>query len=112
MLKELKKLKCGEILENVDMKKYTTYKAGGKALAMIFPKDIESLIKLLKYIKENNIKYKVLGKGSNVLFGDSLYDVIIIKLDEFDNLEINNTKIVVGAGYGLTKLSLKCARLG
>lgn len=112
MIKELKKLKCGEVLENVDMKKYTTYKAGGRALAMVFPKNIACLIKLLKYIKENNIKYKVLGKGSNVLFGDSLYEGIIIKLDEFDNLEIDGTKIVVGSGYSLTKLSLKCARLG
>jgi len=112
MIKELKKLKCGEILENVDMRKYTTYKAGGKAKIMVFPKNLESLIKLLKYIKENNIKYKVLGKGSNVLFGDSLYEGIIIKLDSFDNLEINENKIIVGAGYSLIKLSLKCARLG
>lgn len=112
MIKELKKLKCGEIIENVDMRKYTTYKAGGKAKFMAFPKNIDCLVKLLKYIKENNIKYKVLGKGSNVLFGDSLYDGIIIKLDEFNHLEIDDTKIVVGAGYSLIKLSLKCAKLG
>lgn len=112
MIEDLKKLKCGEILENVDMKKYTTYKAGGNALAMVFPKNIENLIKLLKYIKTNKIKYKILGNGSNVLFGDSLYEGIIIKLDKFDNLEINDTKIIVGAGYSLIKLSLKCARLG
>ena len=112
MIKELKKLKCGEVLENVDMRKYTTYKAGGKAHAMVFPKNVESLVKLLKYIKEKNIKYKVLGKGSNVLFGDALYEGIIIKLDAFDNLEIIGSKIVVGAGYSLIKLALKCAKLG
>lgn len=112
MIKELKKLKCGEVLENVDMKKYTTYKAGGKALAMVFPKNVKNLIELLNYIKKNNIKYKILGKGSNVLFSDSLYDGIIIKLDEFDNLEINDNIITVGAGYSLIKLSLKCAKLG
>ena len=112
MIQELSKLKCGEIKENVDMKKYTTYKAGGKALAMIYPKNLDELIKLLRYIKKNNIKYKVLGNGSNVIFSDSLYEGIIIKLDNFNNLEINDTKIIVGAGYSLTKLSLKCARLG
>ena len=112
MIKELTELKCGEIKENVDMKKYTTYKAGGTAKLMVFPKNIDELIKLLKYIKTNNIKHKVLGNGSNVIFSDSLYDGIIIKLDKFDNLEINNTTITVGAGYSLTKLSLKCARLG
>ena len=112
MIEELKKLECGEILENVDMRKYTTYKAGGKAKLMVFPKNVDALIKVIKYIKKNNIKYKILGKGSNVLFGDSLYDGIIIKLDEFKNIEINGTKIVVEAGYSLIKLSLQCARLG
>jgi len=112
MIKELKKLKCGEVLENVDIKKHTTYKVGGKVKAMVYPKNIASLIKLLEYIKKNNIKYKILGKGSNVLFSDSLYDGIIIKLDAFDNLEIDGTKVVVGAGYSSIKLSLKCAKLG
>lgn len=112
MIKELNELKCGEIKEHVDMRKYTTYKAGGKAKLMVFPKNIDQLIKLLTYIKKNNIKYKVLGNGSNVVFSDSLYDGIIIKLDEFNALEINDNVINVGAGYSLTKLALKCARLG
>lgn len=109
---EIKKLDCGEIIENVDLKKYTTYKAGGTARLLIIPKNVEELIKLLKYIKENSIKYKILGKGSNVLFGDELYDGIIIKLDEFKNVEINGNYITVGAGYSLIKLSLQMARLG
>lgn len=111
-IEEIKKLDCGEILENVDMKKYTTYKAGGNARLLIMPKNIEDLIKLLKYIKDNKIKYKILGKGSNVLFGDELYDGIIIKLDELKNIEIEDNVIKVGAGYSLVKLSLQAARLG
>ena len=35
MIKELTELKCGEIKENVDMRKYTTYKAGGTAKLMV-----------------------------------------------------------------------------
>lgn len=112
MIEEVKKLKCGEIIENVDMSKYTTYKAGGLARLMVFPKNINNLIKLLKYIQENKIKYKILGRGSNVLFGDELYDGIIIKLDEFKDIEIKDTTIIVGAGYSLVKLSLQAARLG
>ena len=112
MIKELNKIKCGEIKEYVDMKKYTTYKAGGQVRYMIFPKNIGELTRLLEFIKKNNIKYKVLGKGSNVIFSDSLYDGIIIKLDKFDDLEINKNVIKVGAGYSLIKLALKCAKLG
>lgn len=112
MIEKIKKLKIGKIIENPIMKKYTTYKVGGEALAIVYPDDVNSLIKLLKYLNENNIKYKVLGNGSNVIFKDELYDGIIINLSKLDKFEVNDTVITVGAGYNLTKLSLKVARLG
>lgn len=112
MVEEIKKIKCGKILENVDIKKYTTYKAGGTVRLMVFPKNIKELINLITYIQKNNLKYKVLGKGSNVIFSDGIYDGIIIKLDEFDDVKIDGTTIIVGAGYSLIKLSLQAARLG
>jgi UDP-N-acetylmuramate dehydrogenase len=39
-------------------------------------------------IKKYNIKYKVIGNGSNVIFSDKDYDGIIIKLDNFDYFEL------------------------
>lgn len=112
MIDKIKKLKIGKIVENPIMKKYTTYKVGGEALAMIYPDDVDSLIKLLKYLNQNSIKYKILGNGSNVIFKDELYDGVIINLSKLDNFEVDDTVITVGAGYNLTKLSLKVARLG
>lgn len=112
MVEEIKKIKCGKILENVDIRKYTTYKAGGTVRLMVFPKNVKELVNLITYIQKNNIKYKVLGKGSNVIFSDGMYDGIIIKLDEFDDVKIDGTTITVGAGYSLIKLSLQAARLG
>jgi len=110
-IKEIKKLKVGEILENVDLKKYTTYKAGGKATLLVKPKDVDKLIILLKYLREHNIKHKILGNGSNLVFSDSLYDGVLIKLDSLDKLEIKGTKVIVGAGYNLIKLAIKTANL-
>ena len=37
----IKKIKCGKILENVDLKKYTTYKLESTAKYMVFPKNVE-----------------------------------------------------------------------
>ena len=42
----------------------------------------------------------------------SKYDGIIIKLSSLDNIEISDTKITVGAGYQLIKLSLLTAKRG
>lgn len=112
IIDNLKKLHIGKVLDNILMKNYTTYKVGGKVICMCIPDDEESLIKLLKYLKENNIKYKILGNGSNVIFNDSGYNGVIIKLDNFNNLTITKNKVVVGAGYMLNKLSLRVSRLG
>ena len=43
---EIKKLKIGKVIENIDLKKYTTYKAGGIGRVLVIPNDIDSLKKL------------------------------------------------------------------
>lgn len=109
MVAELKKLKCGKIYEDVDLKKITSYKLKGKAKCVIIPNDQKGLINLFDYIKKKKLKYKIIGGGSNLIF-DGDYDGILIRLDKFDHLKIEDTKIVVGAGYNLIRLALKCAR--
>ena len=110
---KIKQMDIGKLVENVSLKEHTTYKVGGTAKCFVYPKDVKSLIKVLKYIKQNNIKFKLLGNGSNTLFSDKVYDGIIIKLDKLDEVDIKkNNTIVVGAGYNLMKLSAMVARRG
>ena len=104
-IKEIISLHLGKVLINEKISNYTTYRVGGKARAIVYPKGEDELIKLVSLLKEKNIKYFVLGNGSNVLFSDSLYDGIIIKLDNFNKISIEANIITVGAGYPLVKLS-------
>ena len=104
-IKEIISLHLGKVLINEKLSNYTTYRVGGKVRAIIYPKGEEELIKLVGLLKEKDIKYFVLGNGSNVLFSDELYDGIIIKLDNFNKISINDNEITVGAGYPLIKLS-------
>lgn len=110
IIEQLKKENIGKIEENISLAKYTTYKAGGLASLIVYPKNIEKLICLLKIIRENNIKYKILGNGSNLLFSDKKWNGIIIKLSEFDDIEIIDNKIKVSSGYSLMKLSRIAAK--
>lgn len=112
IIKFIKKNNIGHVTENALLSKYTTYKVGGIASIMVSPKDEEKLIILLKELKEKDIRYKVLGYGSNVIFSDESFDGVIIKLDEFDKIEINDTVITVGAGVSLVKLSYKAMKEG
>lgn len=105
LIEQLKQMNIGKLETNVLLSKYTTYKVGGKAKVLAYPKNIEKLITLLKWVKTNNISYKMLGNGSNLIFSDADYNGILIKLTEFDDIEIFDNKIRVGAGYSLMKLS-------
>lgn len=112
IIKEIRKNKIGEYLENIPLSKYSTYRVGGEAALVVYPSSIQKLIKLLTIIKENNIKYKVIGNGSNLIFSDKPYDGVIIKLDSLNNLKIDDKTIVVGAGYNLMKLAYKASKMG
>lgn len=109
---DIKRLHIGKVIEDVVIKDYTTYKVGGKAICIAIPDDEKSLIVLLKYLRKNNIKYKILGNGSNLIFNDSGYNGVLIKLSNFNNLSIIQNRVTVGAGYMLNKLALRVSRLG
>lgn len=108
----IKEKGIGKLLENVSLKEYTTYKAGGTAHFMVFPKNTTKLIMLLKYLRKEKIPYMVLGFGSNVLFSDNLYEGVIIKLDEFNKIEFEGTKVRAGSGVSLMRLAAMATRRG
>ncbi len=113
LVEMIKENNIGKVEENVSLKKYTTYRVGGIARYVVYPKNVSKLISLIKYLKNFKIKYKILGKGSNLLFSNSLYDGVLIKLDCFDDLEFfSKNKVRVGAGVSLIKLSILAAKRG
>ena len=112
VINEIMNKKIGDIVVNANLSKYTTYKVGGTARVLVYPKDLEKLIELMKIINYYDIKYFILGNGSNVLFSDNKYEGIIIKLDNFSDISFDGNLVKVGAGYNLIKLSLEVAKKG
>lgn len=105
VVKFIKENNIGKYETNYSIKKLTTYKVGGNTKILVFPKNVKKLVSLLKLLNSKNIKYKVIGNGSNLLFSDHDYNGVLIKLSEFDHIEIKGCNIKVGAGYSLIKLS-------
>ena len=113
IIEKLKELSIGKVEKNAQLKKYTTYKVGGVASAIVYPKNTDCLITLIRFLKGENIKYKVLGNGSNLIFSSKDYEGVLIKLDEFNDVEFfGRNKIRVEAGFPLIKLSLMAAKKG
>lgn len=91
----------GEILENVNLKNYNTYKIGGTAKYLIKPYNIEKLKELINFLNINNYKYFIIGNGSNIILPDEDYDGVVIILDNINNIEYKNDYVRVEAGCNL-----------
>ena len=102
----------GKLILNTSLKNYNTYKVEATAKYIFYPYNVENLIKMLEYIKENNISYKILGKGSNLIFNFDVYEGILIKLDELNEVIVEDDTITVESGYPLIKLAMEVSNLG
>lgn len=104
----------GEVLVDAPMKDHTSFKTGGKVSAIYSPNSVSNLLKVIKFSKKNNIKFKVIGRGSNLLFPDRDIEMIVIKIShKFNYMEIQeDDKIKVQAGYSTQKLAKVLSKQG
>ena len=87
----------------------TWFGVGGKADILFVPKNYEELIKLLKILPKG-VKVNLIGLCSNLLIRDGGLEGVTIKLGKgFQNIEIHDDIIKVGAGVPDKYLSRFCA---
>ncbi|MEG1103294.1 MAG: UDP-N-acetylmuramate dehydrogenase [Oscillospiraceae bacterium] len=100
-------------IENECLAKHCTFKIGGNASLVCTVNDMAKLLWLSELFKTENVKYYILGKGSNVLFADEGFDGAIIKMaQQLCEISINGTELVAGAGADLAKVCMAARDAG
>lgn len=100
------KISCESLYFEEPMKNHTSFKIGGPAEVLVIPKNTGELKDALNIAKKYNKEIFVTGNGSNLLFSDNGFKGMIIKIqDGFCDFEINDNKVVSGAGMLLSKLA-------
>ncbi len=83
------------VLKSEELKNHTTFKIGGRCLALIMPKSEEELVESLRLIKDYGYAFYLIGSGSNLLFSDDGIESVVIKLsDNFSNLELVESGVI------------------
>lgn len=98
--------------EEASLKKHNTLRINAICSFLVFPKDENELIMILKELKNQKIKYYIIGNGSNIIFSMEHFDGVIIKLDQLNSVEYDNHTVTVGAGYSLIKLAMETIEKG
>lgn len=74
------KYQLGSTLDNVSFKCLTSLKIGGICKVMYIPDDIEGLTFCIKYLKDLDLPYFIIGAGTNLLVNDKNFDLVVISL--------------------------------
>lgn len=107
-----------ECRENVSMRDYSTFRAGGPAAYFVEPNDSNELVHVILAAQKSETPYYVIGNGSNILVSDRGFDGVIIHIGKkFSNIEIiekNDEFITIEAEAGalLSSFGNLCAKEG
>ena len=91
---------------DVPLREYTWYKLGGPARWFCEPRDEDELATLLKRALENDIPWRILGGGANVIVRDTGFDGVVFHLcgPPFERVEFDGEIVRAGAGADFPKL--------
>lgn len=90
--------------ENVLLSKYSTFRIGGPAKYLIEASDPKDLKRAIEKALEIDLKFLVIGGGSNILFSSEGYDGMVIVFNSSNNFLIDNNLIEVNASVPLNYL--------
>ncbi|MFA6404808.1 MAG: UDP-N-acetylmuramate dehydrogenase [Candidatus Paceibacterota bacterium] len=82
------------ILENISLAPYTTFKIGGPAKYFCIVTNEEEIMKAVQFAKDKSLPFFVLGGGSNILISDLGFNGLVIKM------EIKGKEYRSGVGAG------------
>ena len=102
-----------ELRFNEPMAKHTSFRIGGNAEVMAFPKTKEELAALLKQSSLLDCNFAILGAGTNVLAPDEgMTGLVICLKDCLGGMEqLDDTRIRVMAGVTMTRAAVFAAGL-
>ena len=111
LMNELIEWKIGSIKKDEPLASHTTIKIGGPADLFIEPSSIKNLEKTMELVRKYKVNWRAIGRGSNLLVSDKGIEGVVIKLGNgLNQLEINEDRIIVGAGYSVVSLAVQISR--
>jgi len=93
------------IEREVSLKTLSTFRIGGVAPLVVYPKNIGELIGSVLFLKGQGIPYEVIGNGSNLLFGDGVLARVLIVTKELSDLCRDGTTVMAECGVSLSRLA-------
>ena len=90
---------------NEPLSHYTSWKVGGKAKYFFYIDNIKKLKNLIQFLKRYHINYFVLGKGTNILISDNIWNGAVIKLTgDFEKIQFQSNTVIAGSSVTIPNI--------
>lgn len=100
------------LIFNAPMKDYTTYKTGGEAEVLALPENEKQILKLKNFCEQENIPFRMIGLGSNILVSDLGLPGVTCCLKNYSGISIQGEELTALAGTPLDKAAAYSAEKG
>lgn len=89
----------GDIKSDEPLSRHTSYTIGGPADVLAWPADREDLRLLLQTIKTRNLRYFIIGAGTNLLVRDGGFRGVMIALHRMNTIKIEREYRSIGGSF-------------
>ncbi|HWP36078.1 MAG TPA: UDP-N-acetylmuramate dehydrogenase [Gemmatimonadales bacterium] len=113
-LAELRSRVRGTVRYDEPLARYTTYRLGGPAAALVEPRSVEDVVAALAFAREAGLPWLALGLGSNVLISDAGFEGVVVRVGKgLDEVRVQGPDTwTVGAGLPTPLLAKRSAGAG
>ncbi len=87
VIRELDKIGC-EYYRMYSMKRFTSLRVGGPADLIVYPRILDELLKILNVLSSYDVKWIVLGGGSNTIIADAGFRGAVIVTKKLRNISL------------------------
>ena len=93
--------------------RYTSFRIGGPAKRMAFPKDGSQMVLLIAFARSCGARPLVIGNGTNLLFPDAGVDRLVVNTREYAEVSIDaQGRVVAESGASLARTAVFAQQRG
>ena len=97
----------------VPLARYTSFRIGGPAKRMAFPKDGSQMVLLIAFARSCGARPLVVGNGTNLLFPDAGVDRLVVNTREYAEVSIDaQGRVVAESGASLARTAVFAQQRG
>ena len=90
---------------HTSLRNLSSFRIGGVAELTVLPDSIESLVESVRILREEKTPFRVIGNGSNLLFGDGTITEALVLTKGIFSIRREGTRLMADCGVSLAALA-------